>query len=505
MNRTKKFALNSISSLTNQAILFAMGFIIPKIILLNYGNATNGLVTSVTQFISYFNILEAGLGGATIYALYKPLAEKDNKLISILVYTTEKLYRKVGLYFFLCVLILAFFYPLIVKELPINFNSTFFLIMFIGMNGVINFFSLGKYRTLLTADQKSYVVLNAISLNQILNMMIIIILTYFDVPITWVYGMAILPVGIRWWYLKSHTEKNYPEISNKYGIDNSLLKNRWDVLFQQIVGTAQTAFPTILATFMLGLVQVSVYSVYNIVVGGIILAVNMLPNSLSASFGDLIVRKETEKFQKTYLVFEYLFIIIIAIVFGVTLSMLLPFVKLYTNGIDNSVYLVSAISIGFTINGFINGIKTPYGMLIISAGHYRETRWRSLIQAVILVISSTILCYFYGVSGILIGAILANTYRLIDYIYYVPKKIIRISIWNSIKNIGFGLIIFAVAVIYYLKFGRFYYSIISWSEWLYKSFILFSILSGTALFITFLFNRVHLQYIMKKLKQFIKY
>lgn len=185
--------------------------------------------------------------------------------------------------------------------------------------------------------------------------------------------------------------------------------------------------------------------------------------------------------------------------------MLLPFVKLYTNGIDNSVYLVSAISIGFTINGFINGIKTPYGMLIISAGHYRETRWRSLIQAVILVISSTILCYFYGVSGILIGAILANTYRLIDYIYYVPKKIIRISIWNSIKNIGFGLIIFAVAVIYYLKFGRFYYSIISWSEWLYKSFILFSILSGTALFITFLFNRVHLQYIMKKLKQFIKY
>lgn len=100
MNRTKKFALNSISSLTNQAILFAMGFTIPKIILLNYGNATNGLVTSVTQFISYFNILEAGLGGATIYALYKPLAEKDNKLISILVYTTEKLYRKVGLYFF---------------------------------------------------------------------------------------------------------------------------------------------------------------------------------------------------------------------------------------------------------------------------------------------------------------------------------------------------------------------------------------------------------------------
>ncbi|MGL9729305.1 lipopolysaccharide biosynthesis protein [Enterococcus sp. DIV0756] len=500
MNRTKKFAFNSIASLSNQLIIFAMGFIVPKAILLNYGNSTNGLVTSITQFISYFNILEAGLGGAAIYALYKPLAQKDYKVISILINTTEVLYKRVGVYFLLGVLGVAFVYPLFIEGLPISNKSVFFLIIFIGLTGVINFFSLGKYRTLLTADQKSYVVLNAVSINQILNGIIIVTLSNFKVPINWVYLFALVPIGVRWLYLSRHVNKNYPSISKKYGTNVSLLKNRWDVLFLQIVGTAQSAFPTILATFMLGLVSVSVFSIYNIVIGGINLIVTMLPNSLSASFGDLIAREEFDKLKKIYSAFEYFLFIIIGIVFGVSLSMLMPFVKLYTSGVDNNVYLVQSISIAFVINGFVNGIKTPQGMMVMSAGHYRETRLRSLTQAMILVISSTILCYYQGIVGILMGSTFANFYRGVDLFFYVPKRITGMSVFESLKNLLYALIVFGIAIIYYNRYSTKMLSINSWSEWIYQSFLITALLVLVSLFLTFVFNKNHLFVLFNKIK-----
>ena len=53
-------------------------FIIPCIMLKYYGSEINGLVSSINQFIVYFNLVEAGLSGAAIYVLYKPLAGKNH-------------------------------------------------------------------------------------------------------------------------------------------------------------------------------------------------------------------------------------------------------------------------------------------------------------------------------------------------------------------------------------------------------------------------------------------
>ena len=76
MSRTKKFIYNTFTTALYQIVVMIVGFITPKSILNAYGSETNGLVTSINQFITYFNLVEAGLAGAAVYALYKPLAEK---------------------------------------------------------------------------------------------------------------------------------------------------------------------------------------------------------------------------------------------------------------------------------------------------------------------------------------------------------------------------------------------------------------------------------------------
>ena len=42
------------------------GFITPRFMLTAYGSEINGLISSILQFISYFNLVEAGLSSAAV-------------------------------------------------------------------------------------------------------------------------------------------------------------------------------------------------------------------------------------------------------------------------------------------------------------------------------------------------------------------------------------------------------------------------------------------------------
>ena len=76
--RKKKFVLTTISSLGYQVTALVCGFILPRVILLYFGSAINGLVNSVAQFLSIITFLECGVGVVIQSALYKPLADSDN-------------------------------------------------------------------------------------------------------------------------------------------------------------------------------------------------------------------------------------------------------------------------------------------------------------------------------------------------------------------------------------------------------------------------------------------
>ena len=78
----KKLKLNTITSLIYEVIAIISGFILPRIIMGEYGSSINGLVNSITQFISIISFLELGVGKVVQSSLYKPLAEHDHEQIS---------------------------------------------------------------------------------------------------------------------------------------------------------------------------------------------------------------------------------------------------------------------------------------------------------------------------------------------------------------------------------------------------------------------------------------
>ena len=83
--RSKKAIVNIISLLLFQATTIICGFIVPKLIISNYGSNVNGLISSITQFLAYIVLLDSGFTAVVKSQLYKPIAENNyDKINAIL-------------------------------------------------------------------------------------------------------------------------------------------------------------------------------------------------------------------------------------------------------------------------------------------------------------------------------------------------------------------------------------------------------------------------------------
>ena len=72
--RRKLILKNICFTMVLQLIGILNGLIVPKVFISLFGSEANGLITSINQFLNYVNILEGGLGGVVMSALYKPRA-----------------------------------------------------------------------------------------------------------------------------------------------------------------------------------------------------------------------------------------------------------------------------------------------------------------------------------------------------------------------------------------------------------------------------------------------
>lgn len=436
MNRTQKFALNSLTAAISQIITMIAGLITPRLMIATYGSEVNGLVSSLNQFISYIALIEAGIGGAAIFSLYKPLAEKNHQGVSRVVSAARKSYRQAGYIFSSGIFILAVVYALMCNTQTLSIGKIFILTLILGVNGCVDFFLVSGYRVVLTADQRNYILSLVGIIHTILRTTFICILTFARINVVLLYVATTSLVAIKIIIIYFYSKKNYSYIDKTAKADKGALSKRWDVIYQQILGAVQMGAPTVIATIILDLFQVSVYSVYNMVLTGVNGILSIFISGLPAGFGELIAKGEKENLKKTVSEFETAYYYILSIVYGITLVMILPFINLYTRGLNDVNYYSVPLAITIVLNGLLYNVKTPQSMLIISAGMYKETRWRVTSQAIILIVGGVLFGIRFGLVGVLMGSCLSNIVRTIDLLYFTPKYITHTNRWKSVVRMA---------------------------------------------------------------------
>jgi hypothetical protein len=497
MSRTKKFLYNSISTAFLQIVTMIVGIIIPRIMLEAYGSEINGLVSSISQFISYFNLVEAGLAGAAIYSLYKPLAENNYKAINGIVSAAKQFYIKSG-YIFVCLTLgLAFLYPIYVRTDSLSLLNVVLLVLILGANGALEFFTLSKYRVLLSADQKTYVISIATVLQIIANTLIIAFMAYYKVNIVFLRFVALFSIFLRTAILMIYVRMKYKYIDYHEKPNKSALNKRWDALFMQVLYTIHTGAPVIILTIVVrDLKLISVYTIFNMIIWGVNGVLSIFISGLSASFGDVIIRGEIKTLQNAYKEFEFSYYNLITVIYSITFITIMPFVRIYTRGISDINYNIPLIGFLFVLNGLLYNIKTPQGMLIISAGMYKETKWQTLIQGGIAVILGIILAPNFGIVGVLIGSIISNIYRDIDLLFFVPRYITHLRVRDTFNR----LIQMFVSIIIVWIFSCFInQNPVEFFQWILYAIYVAVISIGTVITLCILFNKKEVKCITKRI------
>ena len=132
LTRANKLFINTSSSLFKQMTTIICGFILPRMFLVTYGSALNGLQASITQFLGFVALCELGVGAVVQSALYKPLAQKNELEISKIICSAERFFHKLGYLLLAYTFVLMVFYPLLIKK-EFGFLYTSSLILIISL------------------------------------------------------------------------------------------------------------------------------------------------------------------------------------------------------------------------------------------------------------------------------------------------------------------------------------------------------------------------------------
>lgn len=461
--RSKSAFQNVISAIALQIIIVITGIYIPQLMIVSYGSKINGMVSSISQFISYISLVEAGIGNASLVALFAPIASQNYKKVNGIMTATNNFYKKAGSIFGVLLIGLAVIYP-IFSAGEIDISLVRWMVIVVGSSTFVDFMVLGKYRVFLNANQKGYIVSITQSIGTIMNAAVCIILMKMQFGILMVKAVATVVYVLRTVYIWSYVKKNYQYLKLNEVPDNSALKRRWDVLIHQITGVVVNSTDVVvLTTFLKNFSEISVYTVYNLIASNIITLLDSFGNSLCSVFGEVFAKKEEKLVQESYQLYEYVFFIISFIASTCILLLMIPFMRVYTMNITDAQYIrpVTAVLFGIIVIG--RSIRTPALTMIMAVGHYKETKKAAILEAIINIIVSLLLVRKLGINGVLIGTICSYLYRSIDIIKYIGKNVVKGTIKTTISRVVRNVIIMLVILWGNSKFA---YNCSTWTEWI---------------------------------------
>lgn len=426
-----------------------------------FGSELNGLVTSITQFLGFITLLEAGVGNVVQSSLYRPLAQKDDVEISKIIISSNRFFRKIALFLAVYIAGLMVFYPLLVSN-QYDWVFTAALILIISISSFAQYFFGISYQMLLNADQKGYVRLVLQIVTIILNTVVcgILMSLGFSIHIVKLSTAAIFilrPLGMNL-YVKRHFNL---DLSLKF--EGEPIQQKWNGLAQHIANVVLINTDVTVLTLFSNLINVSIYSVYHNVVYGIQNLVTAFTSGLQALLGDMYAKKERELLVSTFGRFEWLIHVLIEIAFGCTLVLIIPFVKVYTADITDANYINIPFAILITLAQASYCLRLPYNIMVMAAGHYKQTQVSAIIEAIINIVVSVSFVFRFGVIGVAIGTVAAMTYRSTYLAWYLSQNILNRNLFYYFKHVAVDVLVFALI---YTICGAFPANISTYFEWI---------------------------------------
>ena len=408
--RTVNSIRNIIYSVSGQFISILINFISRSIFIKILGEYFLGLNGLFINIISVLSLAEMGIGSAIIYGLYEPLAKDDKDKVRKLIKFYKKAYRNIGIVvFFLGIIIVPFLNFIVKDKSGLKGNGIEIIFILFLINTVITYFYSYK-RTLLIADQKSYIdniykylyftILNVIQIiilvitkNYLLYLIVQILVSFFEN-----YSISKKIDKIYPWIKEEEEEL---EISEK----NKLIKNVKALLLHKIGGTLVLSTDNIIISSFVGIIWVGLYSNYLLVVNAINSIIGQIFIALTGSVGNL-TNSETK--EKAYEIYKVIYLVNYWIISVCSICIFININDFINIWIGKEYLLSTNVVLIICINFYITGMRKAVSIYKDTYGLFYQDRYKAIVEGILNIVISMAFSIKFGIIGVLLGTLISS-------------------------------------------------------------------------------------------------
>lgn len=504
--RIKKSLTNIFTGLIGQLTLTIIGFVTRTVFINQLGSMYLGVSGLFSNVLTILSFAELGIGQAIIFSLYKPIAENDQEKICSLMDLYAKVYKV--LFFIVLLLGMTFlpFLPYIISDIETIPHIRVIYIMYIVNSAFSYLFS---YRsTFITATQNNHIInvfntTSSVLLSTIQITTLYIFKNYF-VYLSLQIGFGVLTNFIIYIY----SNKKFPFLKSKNITplkkdELSTIKKNVGALILYKIGTiAINSTDNIIISSFIGIKTVGYYSNYLLLSTSVTGFLSTIFNNLTASIGNLNASDSKERKLFIFNVINLTTFWFYSVCSVCLFTCMTPFIRVWIGETYILPFPVIAI---MCINIYIGG-------MLFSSFNYRQTmglftkgKLRPIISAIINLVVSVIFAKIWGLSGVLLGTIVA---RLTTNAWFDPYLVFKYGLEESplqyFKDYINKALIFIIIIIICV-FATIYIPDINIFTVLLKAIITF-IISNIIIILTN-FKKKEFKYlldIIQNLKSFIK-
>lgn len=441
MQRTKRSFYNVIVTMITNVIILGTAFLVQRALVASLGSDYNGVNGLFTSVISMMSLTDLGIGSAIIYHLYKPAAEGDYQTINSLLRFYRRSYMAISGIVLLIGCALTPFLPGIVGTVEIRDNL--YLIFGLFLLDCLSSYFLSYKKSLLYAHQMSYV-LDTIHFiyYMVQNAVQLLVLWYFKDYIAFLIVKTVSKC-IENLSISFYIKKRYPDTNDKKiqplkpEIKSDIIVKVKALLFHRLGKLFVTGSDSLVITGVLGITQMSLYTNYHLVIGGITSLLNKIFETLTYSVGNFLLDSNCEKRLELYKKIDFLNFWVFGCGTVVLYSTLQPVIELW---MGDEYLFTNAALFALMLNFYQEGMRASVMTFKDAAGIYHEDRFIPIIEAALNVTASIILAKYIGITGVFAGTVISSAaVYLYSFPKYVCKPLFHMSYfsyeWRSMQHL----------------------------------------------------------------------
>lgn len=394
-SRLNKVTKNMTFHLLYEAIIVVLGFLVPRFIIQYYGSEVNGLSSTISQTVKLVTLLQAGIATAATYSLYKPVNNHDNQEISMILASTKKTFRKIGI----AVLCLGFFVSLALAffingELgPLSIYIACFL-FFIKTS--LDLYVTQSYRVFLTACQNNYLLSISYTIEHVIYYGLTLAVIFLRMDFIFMYVVLLFGCILKVVYLTLVFRRQYEpyRVEIPKGTELPKIDGMQYATYNEISHSVVVASIPVIISLSCGLTEASIYSVYMMIFNLLVILSKSVYSSFASSYGSVTATGDKEHINNVFEIFQYCFFALTAWMFMCASVLMLSFVGLYTQDIADSNYINSELMVLTTIYGCFYSFRIPYNLTVSANGVFKETFKQPVISAIIAIVLSIAITRF---------------------------------------------------------------------------------------------------------------